>query len=106
MLLVTPGTGLDFRHLPAEPVVAIEFSMEMLQPGRRVGRSAAAVTLLAADAERLPFESVVCSWSLCSTHDPDRALREVYRVPRQGGALLLFEHVWSRHTLLARRSMP
>ena len=106
-LLVTAGTGLDFRHLPAVPVVAIDFSMAMLaRAHRRRSSSPARIALLAADAECLPFadgafESVICSCSLCSIRHPDRALAEVHRVLRSGGALLLFEHVRSRHPVLA-----
>lgn len=105
-LLVTAGTGLDFRHLPPTDVVAIDFSLAMLgrARARRAGCSAS-ITLLAADAESLPFgrgsfDTAISSCSLCSIRHPDRALAEIRRVLRPAGRLLLFEHVRSRQPLL------
>ena len=105
-MLVTAGTGLDFFHLPAIDVVAIDFSLAMLGRARaRRHRSRASIALLAADAESLPFDSgsfdtAICSCSLCSIRDPDRALAEMRRVLRPGARLLLFEHVRSGQPLL------
>ena len=105
-LLVAAGTGLDFFHLPAIDVVAIDFSLAMLERARaRRQRSRASVALLAADAESLPFDrdsfdTAICSCSLCSIPNPDRALAEIRRVLRPGARLLLFEHVRSAQPLL------
>lgn len=106
-LLITAGTGLDFKHLPAMRVVAIDFSPAMLaRARRRTNRSAAQLSLVAADAMCLPFaaasfDTVVTSCSLCSIAWPDAALNEISRVLAPGGTLLLFEHVRSRQPLLA-----
>ena len=48
-------------------------------------------------AENLPFEAaafdcVVCTFTLCSVHTPDRALSEARRVLKPGGRLLYCEH--------------
>ena len=56
------------------------------------------VTVLRAPAEDLPFDddsfdTVVSTLVLCGTTDQQRALREVRRVLRPGGALLFVEHV-------------
>lgn len=106
-LLITAGTGLDFRHLPPIRVIAIDFSAGMLARARRRShRSAAHISLAAADAMCLPFaaasfETVITSCSLCSIARPDAALNEISRVLAHGGTLLLFEHVRSRQPLLA-----
>ena len=38
------------------------------------------------------FDSVVCTFTLCSVADPARVLGELHRVLRPGGALLFAEH--------------
>jgi ubiquinone/menaquinone biosynthesis C-methylase UbiE len=49
-------------------------------------------------AENLPLESesqdaVVCTLLLCSVHDVSQSLSEFHRVLKQGGSLLVIEHV-------------
>lgn len=38
------------------------------------------------------FDTVVCTYTLCSVEDPNRVLRELQRVLRRGGQLLFLEH--------------
>lgn len=105
-LLIAAGTGLDFAHLPAVDVVAIERSSKMLSRARRRRRDGPArVTLLQADAESLPFpahafDTVITSFTMCSIPHPAVALAEIRRTLKPGGRLLMFEHVRSRHTVL------
>jgi SAM-dependent methyltransferase len=49
------------------------------------------------DGETLPmsddtFDSVVCTWTLCSIKNADQAMREVYRVLKPGGRFFFIEH--------------
>ena len=58
-----------------------------------------------ADATALPFpdasfDSVVDTFSLCVMPDPEGALRELARVVRPGGRVLLLEHAKSDNALL------
>jgi ubiquinone/menaquinone biosynthesis C-methylase UbiE len=54
-------------------------------------------TILAAAAEELPFadasfDTVLCTFTLCTVSDPARALAEARRVLRPGGMFLFCEH--------------
>jgi len=88
-------TALAFsRFTPS--VVAMDLTLPMLQTAREfmIGQGAGAIRLLAADAEALPFTAgtfgtVTCR--LAAHHFPALlpALREVARVLRAGGSLLV-----------------
>jgi ubiquinone/menaquinone biosynthesis C-methylase UbiE len=99
-LLVAAGTGIDFKYLPSGlEVTAIDFSPRMLSfAEKRLGEGASPVTLLEADVTALDFpdasfDTVLTSCTFCSVPDPVRGLREIRRVLRDDGRLLMFEHV-------------
>jgi SAM-dependent methyltransferase len=108
VIFVAAGTGSDFTAFPpGMDITAIDISDAML---RRAAKRAAAygrtLRLLKADALALPFpdssfDTAVTSCTMCSVPDPVRALRELHRVLRPDGRLLMFEHVRSRQFLLA-----
>ena len=75
-------------------VVGCDFSLGMLRVGRRAGHEG--VELVAGDALRLPFadgafDAVTISFGLRNTADADAALRELLRVTRPGGRLVVCE---------------
>ena len=75
-------------------VVGCDFSLGMLQVGQRAGHDG--VALVAGDALRLPFadgsfDAVTMSFGLRNTADLDQALRELLRVTRPGGRLVVCE---------------
>lgn len=101
VLEIGAGTGFNIRHYPAEvtQVVLTEPGEALLERARRRaaegGRSVEAVR---ARAEALPFDdasfdTVVSTLVLCSVRDQDKALAEVRRVLKPGGAFLFIEHV-------------
>jgi SAM-dependent methyltransferase len=104
------GTGLNLVHLPAEVD-----ELSLLEPDgpmrarlrERVDRSGRAARILDAPAEHLPFadgsvDTVVSTFVLCTVEDPALALREITRVLRDDGQLLLIEHVRSDSPRRAR----
>ena len=75
-------------------VVGCDFSLGMLRVGRRAEHEG--VELVAGDALRLPFadgsfDAVTISFGLRNTSDVDVALRELLRVTRPGGRLVVCE---------------
>ena len=75
-------------------VVGCDFSLGMLRVGRRAAHEG--VELVAGDALHLPcadasFDAVTISFGLRNTHDIDVALREMRRVTRPGGRLVVCE---------------
>jgi len=78
-------------------VVGCDFSLGMLRVGRKnTARADSGVDLVAGDALRLPFadgafDAVTISFGLRNTADVDQALREMLRVTRPGGRLVICE---------------
>ena len=105
VLDLAAGTGVSTVELArsgASPV-AVDFSLGMLRRGRR--RS---VPLVAGDALRLPFrdaafDAVTISFGLRNVADVDLALRELARVTRSGGRLVVCE--FSRPTFAPFRAV-
>jgi demethylmenaquinone methyltransferase/2-methoxy-6-polyprenyl-1,4-benzoquinol methylase len=80
------------RRLPDANITAADFSPEMLEVARRKG----VTKTVLADALQLPFESasfdcVTVAFGLRNMADWDRALREMARVLRNGGHLLVLD---------------
>jgi len=94
------GNGLNFTHYPGtvSEVVAIEPEHRLRQLAvTAAARAEVPVDVAPGTAEALPvkseaFDAVVLSLVLCSVRDVPRALAEVRRVLRPGGAVRFFEH--------------
>ncbi|MBX6372166.1 MAG: demethylmenaquinone methyltransferase [Acidothermus sp.] len=85
--------------------VACDFSLGMLQEGRRRYRDH--VVFVAGDGLSLPFadgvfDVVTCSFGLRNVADVDQALRECLRVTRRGGRLVICEFSTPPSPLLRR----
>ena len=96
VLDLAAGTATSSASLAATgaDVVGCDFSLGMLRVGARAGHEG--VELVAGDALRLPFadasfDAVTISFGLRNTADVDAALRELRRVTRPGGRLVVCE---------------
>lgn len=120
VLDVCTGTGdLALAYWKAgcrkTPVVGTDFTFEMLRHGNRkfarkrpAETGAAGVTLLEADTQRLPFaddifQIVSVAFGLRNVTDTERGLREMVRVCRPGGRVVVLE--FSMPTLPVVRSL-
>ena len=94
------GTGLN---LPFYPEGVQEITTVDINPGmnrraqKRIAESGITVHMNILSAESLPmddetFDSVVCTWTLCSIENVEKALSEVRRVLRPGGKFFFVEH--------------
>jgi ubiquinone/menaquinone biosynthesis C-methylase UbiE len=92
------GLNLSLYGLTVREVIGLDPSPELLLMARaRAATAPVPVKLLEASAEAMPLDSasidtVVTTWTLCTIPDAPRALREMRRVLRPGGALLFVEH--------------
>ena len=93
------GYGMNFPFLTqAKSITGIDFSSVMLAEARESMRNAPfKVDLHEGDAEALEFpnnsfDTVISSLSTCSFFDPIKALKEMRRVCKPDGRILLIEH--------------
>jgi ubiquinone/menaquinone biosynthesis C-methylase UbiE len=102
-LEVAVGSGLNLPYYSSDVTnaVGIDLSPAMLAEAdvkaRQLGR---AMTFAQMDAQRLAFpdnqfDTVAISLALCTIPDPVSALRELIRVCRPDGRIVLLEHVLS-----------
>jgi len=94
------GTGLNLPHYPehVRRLTTADPNAGMCRFARE--RSVAAgieVTHFTVSGESLPvedasFDCVVCTWTLCSIPDAERALREIHRILRPHGKFHFVEH--------------
>ena len=109
VLEVGIGTGRNLALYPPDVrVTGIDISPTMLQRAQlQARRLRLDITLDVADIEALPFtdatfDCVTATCVFCSVPDPVRGLREVARVCKPAGQVLLVEHVRPRIEILGR----
>ncbi|NGM84243.1 class I SAM-dependent methyltransferase [Paenibacillus sp. 7124] len=108
VLEVGVGTGANLSYYPprAAGVTGIDFSPGMLRYAKQKAlHTPFPVTLLEMDAQHLDFpdnsfDYVVATCVFCSVPDPIAGLKEIRRVCKPDGKVLLLEHMRSEQPLL------
>lgn len=102
-LMVAAGTGNDFKFFPpGHEMTAIDISPRMLERSAdKAARYSGRIELREMDVCELAFpdatfDTVVTVCTFCSVPKPVLGLRELHRVLRPDGQMLMFEHVRSR----------
>jgi phosphatidylethanolamine/phosphatidyl-N-methylethanolamine N-methyltransferase len=108
ILEVGVGTGKNFDYYPKDArITAIDFSEQMLkQAVHKRDRKNVKVDLELMDVQSLyfadnSFDTVICSFVFCSVPSAVKGLKELYRVCKPSGQVLLLEHVLSSNPVLA-----
>src|SRR5258706_2266792 len=111
VLEVGAGGGQNFPFYEKSHVVrveAVEPDETMLVHARQsLAAALVPIHLIQAPVEALPFpdehfDSVVVTLVFCSVRDPERGLREIWRVLKPEGHLVLLEHVRAHGKIAAR----
>jgi ubiquinone/menaquinone biosynthesis C-methylase UbiE len=110
VLDVACGTGENFPYLrKATSITALDLSSEMVKEAdRRRRQMGIEIELMVGDAQELPFsdetfDHVVSAFSTCTFPDYVAAFREMRRVVKPDGRILLLEHGRSGVSWIARR---
>jgi ubiquinone/menaquinone biosynthesis C-methylase UbiE len=104
---VGTGKNLDF-YPPEKRWTAIDFSPGMLNKAKRkLEKKRINVDLIEMDVQRLEFDdqsfdSVLATFVFCSVPDPIKGLKEIKRVCKKGGKVILLEHVRPSGRLLGK----
>ena len=109
VLEVGIGTGLNLPLYPGHcRITGIDLSEEMLEKAQEkvVELALSSVTLKAMDATVMDFgdsefDAAVATYTISAVPDPVGVLREMRRVVKPGGNIVLLNHFRSENTLLA-----
>jgi len=104
------GSGLNLPHYGdgVARVTGVDPSAELGERAReRAERTAVEVDVIGLSGENLPsednsFDTVVCTWTLCTIPSPMQAITEMRRVLKPSGQLLFVEHGLSNEASVAK----
>ena len=106
VLEVGVGTGSNLPYYPENVhVTGIDFSPKMLAKAyKKIGESKAKVVLKEMDAQQMDFSDntfdfVVSTCVFCSVPDPVKGLKEIRRVVKPEGKILMLEHMRSENSV-------
>lgn len=107
VLEVGVGSGSNMPYYPDYvEITAIDFSEKMLERARiRAQKLGKKVDLLQMDAQELDFpdetfDTIVTTCVFCSVPDAVRGLKEIRRICKKDGRIIMLEHVKSKNRLI------
>lgn len=94
------GSGLNLPHYSdrAHKVTGLDPHAELTDMARaRAGAATPEVDVMEISGEEIPaddasFDTIVCTWTLCSIPNVYQALKEMHRVVKPGGNFYFVEH--------------
>ena len=109
VLEVGVGTGKNIPYYPqGVKVTAVDISEKMLwNAQRKAAHAERNVQFALMDAQYLAFknetfDTIVATFVFCSVPDAIKGLKELKRVIKKGGKVLLLEHVKSKHRAMGK----
>ncbi len=108
ILEIGVGTGKNLKYYDKDAnVTGIDLSSEMLGKAKEKQKILnRKFKLIQMDAQDLRFEDktfdcVICTLFLCSAPDPVRVIKEMKRVCKKNGKILMIEHMLSKNKIIA-----
>ena len=109
VLEIGVGTGKNLPYYDYKKIdlTAIDISSGMLKHAQNLAKkNNYPVKLKLASVQKLPFKKntfdyVVCTFVLCSVPEPIGALKEMKRVLKQKGKIVMLEHVLSKNKFIS-----
>jgi len=108
ILEVGVGTGKNLSYYPEKTnVIGIDFSKNMLEKARDKVENRKNIKLIEMDAEDMnfvdnTFDTVVTSCVFCSVPDPIKGLKEIRRVCKNNGKIIMLEHMRSNNEFVGK----
>ncbi|MFQ6052486.1 MAG: class I SAM-dependent methyltransferase [Candidatus Hydrothermarchaeota archaeon] len=110
VLEIGVGTGKNLTYYPNDSeVTGIDISPKMLEKARKliIAKNLTNIDLKIMDAEHIDFpddyfDFVVGTFVLCSVPDPVSTLKEMSRVCKDNGKIMLLEHMQSQNPFIAK----
>jgi len=103
------GTGKNIAYYPdGIEIYAIDFSPEMISKAeKKLKKQNKKAKLLEMDIQNLDFEDnsfdlIVTSCVFCSVPDPIKGLKELKRVLKKDGRIIMLEHMRSRNKVVGK----
>lgn len=108
VLEVGVGTGKNLPHYPEDlEITGIDFSENMLKKAEEKIKKLTHVELLEMDAQAMnfgdnTFDTVITSCVFCSVADPVAGLKEIRRVCKPDGKIIMLEHMRSQNNFVGK----
>lgn len=108
ILEVGVGTGKNLQYYPKNvDLTGIDFSKKMLEKARNRAENMENIKLIEMDAQKMAFDdntfdTVITSCVFCSVPDPIKGLKEIRRVCKNNGKIVMLEHMRSGNKLVGK----